>query len=259
MSNSIYYHYTSVAGCHGIISSRRVWLTDYRFLNDRKELTQGLTSFLKHIETDRRSSLEQAFLWHGKFNHHCVLSLSQSPRILSQWRAYAADGTGVALGLDENNLKRAGLALVECRYENHDAFAKALVDKHETFIESVHQAKLAHETENEFIAWVVGQQPAFSAIVQDLIALKNPAFSEEQEMRAVLSCYQGQTKARLSGQLIVPYLEANIWRDEEALSKMTVVMPEIWLGPKCNELNRIVLVAMNIGLRKIERYDCGYV
>lgn len=34
---STLWHYTSYAALQGIISSKRVWATEYRFLNDREE------------------------------------------------------------------------------------------------------------------------------------------------------------------------------------------------------------------------------
>jgi hypothetical protein len=254
-----YYHYTTVAGALGIISSRAVWLTDYRFLNDRLELRQGLESFLAQIPKEQQGSFRRAFQWHDMRNHHCVFSLSRSPKILSQWRAYASDGAGIALALNKPFLKHAGLALVECRYEDHDRYARELVQTHTDFISSVHEASELHRAENHFMDWVASQRPSFYRLIEDLIALKNPAFSEEMELRAVWSRPMGEVKMRTARDLIIPYVEAKIWPDDEATSDLAVVIPEIWLGPKCNEMNRWSLFAMNIGMCMIHRHDCGYV
>lgn len=259
MSRTIYYHYTTIAGCLGIITSRKVWLTDYRFLNDKQELKQGLSALLAHLAGEKRESFERAFLWHGMNTHHCVLSMSKSPKILSQWRAYAADGTGVAIGFDDRFLKFAKIDIVDCQYENHETYAQELATKYASFVDSVHQARLDNPAENSFMEWIDQHKENFSAIVKDIIALKNPAFVEEQEVRAVRSVNHGTVKMRLSNQLLIPYTEANFWEDDEAISSMAVAIPEIWLGPKCNELNRTALAAINIGMCMVERYDCGYV
>lgn len=259
MPTKRYYHYTSVASALGIINSRSVWLTDYRFLNDRRELRQGIDSLLSKIPESQQNSFKRAFRWHDLANHHCVFSLSCSPKILSQWRAYAADGTGFALGLDRRFLEFAGLSLVECRYEDHDKYAAELVEKHSSFISSVHAASNQYVPENDFMGWVSDQRPDFYQLIEDLIALKNPAFAEEKEMRAIWSRRSGEVKTRAARDLIIPYVEAKIWRDDERMSDMAVVLPEIWLGPKCNELNRWSLHAMNLGMCLIDRHDCGYV
>jgi len=259
MTTKHYYHYTSVAGGLGIISSRSVWLTDYRYLNDRRELRQGMESLLSKIPESHRSAFNRAIRWHDMRNHHCVFSLSSSPKILSQWRAYASDGTGFALGLNIQFLEYAGLSLVECRYEDHDKYGWELLDKHSRFIASVHSASKQHVGENDLMGWVSDQRSNFYSLIEDLIALKNPAFSEEKEMRAVWSKQSGELKMRTARDLIIPYVEAKIWPDDEETSAMAVVLPEVWLGPKCNDLNRWSLHAMNLGMCMIQRHDCGYV
>ncbi|MCE1192398.1 MAG: DUF2971 domain-containing protein [Acidovorax sp.] len=254
-----YYHYTSVAGALAIISSRTVWLTDYRFLNDRLELRQGLDSFLSKIPKEQQASFRRAFQWHDIQNHHCVFSLSRSPKILSQWRAYASDGAGIALGLNRAFLEYAGLSLVECKYEDHDKYAAELVVKHDGFIRAVYDASQLHRAENDFMGWVEAQCSSFYSVVEDLIALKNPAFAEELELRAVWCRKMGEVKMRSARDLIIPYVDAKIWPDDERASALAVVIPEIWLGPKSNDLNRLSIHALNIGMCMIHRHDCGYV
>ncbi len=259
MSDAIYYHYTTVAGGHGIVRSRRVWLTDYRFLNDKRELKQGYTHFVAALPEALRASFERAFLWHDQFNHHCVLSLSHSPKILSQWRAYADDATGLALGFSERFLNFSKIELVPCQYESHESYALTLVEKHLPLVEATHKARQTYRGENEFMGWIQAQRQDFYSLVEDLIALKNPAFIEEQEVRAIRCVKYNEVLTRVSGQIIVPYVEANFWEDDEATSHMAVVIPEIWLGPKCNELNMTGVRAINLGMCNVNRYDCGYV
>ena len=60
-SSERYYHYTSVAGCLGILKSHVIWLTDYRYLNDKMELHQGLNSFLSKFSPHYQESFRRAF------------------------------------------------------------------------------------------------------------------------------------------------------------------------------------------------------
>jgi len=252
-----FYHYTTIAGCHSIITSRKIRFTDYRFLNDKQELKQGLTEFLSHLPDGKRGAFEEAFNFHSSSTSHCVLSMSKSQKILSQWQEYADGGTGVAIGFNEQMLKYRKINLVECKYKNHELYARGLAEKHTSFIDEVHQAALdCHD--QSFFTWISQHTADFTAVVEDLIALKNPAFEAEQEVRAVWSSDRGAVKMRISGQLMVSYTEANFWEDDEEFSSMAVAVPEIWLGPKCNELNHTALALINMGFCTIEKYDCGY-
>lgn len=256
-----YYHYTSVAGCLGILESRAIWLTDYRYLNDRMELHQGLNSLLLKFPHNHQESFKRAFKWHDIQNHHCVLSLSRSSTILSQWRAYASDGAGMALGLNNTFLEFAGLSLVECCYMNHDEYASKLAIKHKKFILEVHSASERIQAENSFMDWVRENKSGFYALIVDLIAIKNPAFTEEQEVRAIWSrpYRDNAIKMREARNIIIPYVEAKIWPEDEGRENLAVVVPEIWLGPKCSDLNRQSIHAMQIGMCMVYRHDCGYV
>ncbi|MET4324004.1 hypothetical protein [Bradyrhizobium sp. RT5a] len=48
------YHYTSAAGLHGIVASRSLWTSHYRFLNDTSEFLHGWKIVLDAI--DRRGA-----------------------------------------------------------------------------------------------------------------------------------------------------------------------------------------------------------
>ncbi len=259
MSDNIYFHYTSLQSCLGILESRRVWLSDYRFLNDKQELRRALDLFLACYPEAQRNALASAISWHDYANYHCVLSLSRSQKILSQWRAYADDGRGVALGFREQFLKFAKIDLVPCQYEEHEKYAKEIAERYSDFAEEVLVNREIHCAENDFMDWVDSRRDEFSKIICDLIALKNPAFEEEQEIRAVMPATREEIKLRVREHLIVPYVETQFWPGDERSTDMHVVLPDIWLGPKSNELNRIALMSGKYGYRYIQKYDCGYV
>lgn len=259
IDNTLYYHYTTIPACHGILSSRRIWLTDYRYLNDKNEIRQGLKDLFDRFDKEVAQALETAFYWHDHFAHQCILSLSKSPRILSQWRAYANDGTGVAIGFSKFFLSHAELELVDCIYENHENYIGELAEKYSAFARAVLDARKELRAENTIMNWIREHEHDFNAVIRDVLPLKHPAFAEEQEVRALKSYRVGNVKQRLRGDLIVPYHEEVFWDEEEDGASIYLAVREVWLGPKCNELNRDAISSYNLGLLRLERFDCGYV
>lgn len=118
---STLWHYTSYAGFQGIVSSKTIWATEYRFLNDRQELlhAKDLAQALLEEEPEfigerfpNREMIRQAVntafntghLHEGRLSI-MVASFSEEGDQLSQWRGYAEDSRGVSVGLDLRNLR----------------------------------------------------------------------------------------------------------------------------------------------------------
>src|SRR5258706_6937370 len=107
------YHYTDGDGLTGILQSRKLWLTDLFDLNDPSELRYGIRyaqDALDTISTDR--GIEQFAKDFRKFTadgiqaiaHFFVGCFSCNGDELGQWRAYADDGRGFAIGFDSASL-----------------------------------------------------------------------------------------------------------------------------------------------------------
>lgn len=99
----VVYHYTSIEGFMGIISSRSVWMTDYSYLNDHRELTHGVDVVQGVIKEIANAEATQEILqliasWSGKLaevqNRICITSFSSDEDSLSQWRAYGPIAIG---------------------------------------------------------------------------------------------------------------------------------------------------------------------
>jgi hypothetical protein len=114
------YHYTDGRGLLGIIGNRSMHFTDFRHLNDPSELTYGRELLEKIV-----ISLPRDANWHHRcfmtllFPHLVaimkssgidlfVASFSTEKDDLSQWRAYADDGRGFAIGFDPKSLGAIG-------------------------------------------------------------------------------------------------------------------------------------------------------
>lgn len=263
---NILYHYTSITGLNSIIQSGKVWASDCRYLNDSQELVRALDLFLSNFDNEKRNALSMAFHWHNLSRIHCIFSLSSSPRVLSQWRAYADDGRGAAIGFNKNFLRGIGNAntkfLVDCVYENHENFIASLIVKYKEDIESLVEMYEKAGALNTFWERINQNPSALEKIYRELIRIKNPAFLEEQEVRLFISAPANQGKTRVFRGLIIPYIEHQFVPDGDDNYKWCLV-PEIWLGPKCDKRNEHAILAYQqfgwlpgIGIRK---YDCGYV
>lgn len=111
----ILYHYTDDASLHGILESGQIWLSDVFGLNDPSELSHGVTPAVRALnlradegppecriiarqfEQYHRTALHKV----GKFFVACFSGAGDD---LGQWRAYADNGRGYALGFDATAL-----------------------------------------------------------------------------------------------------------------------------------------------------------
>ena len=110
------YHYTNDLGIRGILESKMLWLTDIFDLNDPSELRHGLThssNILSRLASTRSpecrvlASIFDEFARTGVVDtgYYYCCSFSTDGDELGQWRAYADDGRGFALGFNAKLLE----------------------------------------------------------------------------------------------------------------------------------------------------------
>jgi hypothetical protein len=104
------YHYTDGRGLKGIIESQTIWFTDYRHLNDPSELIHGIEMAhdVMRLAATGADSRVRLFLecladMFSSKNFSATLeffiaSFSRERDDLGQWRAYADNGRGYAIG-----------------------------------------------------------------------------------------------------------------------------------------------------------------
>lgn len=138
------YHYTTQAGLLGILSSKSIWASEIRFLNDSTEFRTALEVIAAELrrrlsEVDApeiRTRGEAIFreLTVLKESDVFVLSLTERGDDLSQWRAYGGMHSGFALGFDIERLSELAsehkFSLERCLYESpeHQVLAEPIVD-----------------------------------------------------------------------------------------------------------------------------------
>jgi hypothetical protein len=113
----IVYHYTNDVGLKGILETGQLWLTDIFSLNDPSELTHGFSVAIDALtsKTAGDSVVAQKFAKNfavfaeqgaiPKVAHFFMCSFSSCGDDLGQWRAYADNGRGYAVGFDAKALE----------------------------------------------------------------------------------------------------------------------------------------------------------
>ena len=100
------YHYTDLVGLKGIVEGHDLWLTNASYLNDAEEMTHG-RSVARDVIANTPVSGPLGTLYRdqladskGKSEGVYVCCFCEKDNLLSQWRGYGANGTGVSLELD---------------------------------------------------------------------------------------------------------------------------------------------------------------
>lgn len=265
------FHYTSEENVLNIVRFGNLWATECTYLNDESELQAGINIFREELQKFADNifvNLINAAL--NKWNENSwmcfVISLSEHGDLLSQWRAYAKDGTGCSLALDAVCIKnRAGFGehvgidpdALPSETSNFYHLLKVVYDKdrkQEIARQFLQHAKkqfdefrLAGGNDNEtFVLLFWWRMKEF------LISFKNDNFSEEREWRVVSSLYCSDPAIdfRYTSYGVSPYVKVNLSpRDHIMSSRLPIT--RIVLGPRnATKLNQKGLVLF------LERMNC---
>jgi hypothetical protein len=212
---ALLYHYCSPATLHAIIQNKTIRLADISQMNDSMELQWGLD--LLGVEVERRSDLTEGakYLLERAMQHVqngavCLAScLSTQGDVLSQWRAYADNGAGFSVGFEAESFETLPVTMFEVCYD--PASQRERVSEMVSKIIEM-DLHLGDESADELLfgplAELLGiaendegeNLASLDAVTQrrlyimeraslygtyDLAAFKNPAFSEESEVRVV--------------------------------------------------------------------------
>jgi hypothetical protein len=178
----IIYHYCSTSTFLAIIERKRLRLSDVNTMNDYGEAHWAYDKFIQAINNDLNKYDRKFFDYVDEFVSGIQLltlplisCFSMEGDMLSQWRAYADNGLGVALGVDAGLIKRLAarcgqVVYDEARQISH--FRKFLFVAHRFWKIADAKPELRGKLQ-EFLFMM-----AF-----DLCLMKNSAFSEENEVR----------------------------------------------------------------------------
>lgn len=259
---SILFHYTTPIGLLGISQSKKIWATDLRFLNDKKEFQHSLDimhsileSFYKVDNNPKKpKGLNYNFVeflrinlrekWNPKVY---VASFTEKGDLLSQWRGYCPKG-GFSIGFHFNLLsqvaKKHHSFLLPCVYDykiQNQMLEELLVSYSKKYDEAIknnnqkNSDELAHSISNEFIINMFALSPM----------LKHESFREEKEWRIVSTILIGSPdiKFRASESNIIPYIEISLCQSEEEIE-----YKQVFIGPA--SINHYSKEALSQLLRK---------
>lgn len=184
------FHYTDLAGLKGILENHDLWLTHSRFCNDDEEMTHGYSvakvaiAELRNAGVVAGSYLDRidAFLQEPEGVYICCFC--EQDNLLSQWRNYAANGTGVSIQI--NTMWFSQLTGPDCKV--------GLLRFWKVYYDPLKQRGIVAEAINRFRP---GDQQNFGqsdeqlarkaadAIAFFIPTFKNPDFHEENEWRLI--------------------------------------------------------------------------
>lgn len=100
------FHYTSIGGLQGILSSKTLRFTNIKYMNDKDEIVAGLDSMAKacNASEEERDNLRSAFISHGTQTFVCCFSLEDDS--LPMWNYYTKEinNQGYNIEFDDKKL-----------------------------------------------------------------------------------------------------------------------------------------------------------
>ncbi|WP_212768469.1 DUF2971 domain-containing protein [Pectobacterium versatile] len=185
---AIIYHYCSPEAFVSILKNKKIWLSASNNMNDYSEgtwllkiLEDVLAVDVNPMNVDGRKKILQVF--NANRDNEYISCFSKEPDLLSQWRAYAQNGEGVAIGFDEEILSldfefsSSIIRVQEIKYLDRNKSINLILEKLEK--NNIH---LGTEKENVSQDMLVTLGMELSLLAS---SVKNHAFEEESEKRII--------------------------------------------------------------------------
>jgi len=248
------YHYTDASGLKGIIDNQEIWFTDYRYLNDPSELTHGMNLAKALIAKGAKGDTASGFFYRmlgdlfsltifSNALEFFIASFSRDRDELGQWRVYADNGRGFAIGFSQklfapNDPTDAdptkNMFVGPIYYSNADstrrhllAIKKALwvLDKATQYApRHLSKPDIAKLFVRQLALWVIA-----APLIWNCLTCKHPAYASEREVRLIILGMKVKFKGRISTRVrkgeMVPYIK----RDMPLHRSGSIV--EIVIGP----------------------------
>jgi Protein of unknown function (DUF2971) len=211
------FHYTDLGGLQGIVENDDLWLTHSKYSNDNEEMSHGYGVAEEFIEEESRNKANEP----ARIEYLNEISelLVQKPMpegiyiccfckrddLLSQWRSYGANGTGVSIQFDPQ-----GFAHV-IRPDSRD---RGLIwlwkvsykrKKQRDILQKAMDFGFGYKKEQPL--WERARRAA-DAIQFFIPTFKNEDFEEEREYRLIFAPsprYKGLPQFRIARGMLVPY------------------------------------------------------
>lgn len=243
-----------------IIKGRSIWLSNALKTNDFLEL-RWILHVLKfpNIQTDFESFKLEYEYWIRSFFRPHVACFSTESDVLSQWRGYADDGKGVAIGFNRkyfesiSDLDNKETRLINVIYDEVEQRQKLEKLMQSIDIEHFHKVNSNFEGLSSIVL--------IQQIIEYGLIFKNQSFREEKEIRLIhgfgeLAAESDSLKYRPTEDDLISYMEIPLELDN-GFSPIA----EIVLGPKnkADESDvRDFLLSSFSNVVRIKRSVCSY-
>ncbi len=230
--NRTLYHYTSQEGFLGILNTNEIWATNAQYLNDTKEMNYAISLVNDRIyknnsiEKHKLNGLKEAINDLPGVNI-CVCSFTEKGDLLSQWRGYGSNGSGMSLGFSGsylNNLsKNNGFLISPCIYKKVEQ--NIVIDE---IIYSWINNNLFALDDNDLKMWEFIEYFSIKSLF-----LKDISFSEEREWRIVspfIRIDHDRYDFRVGKYTLIPYYKIPISKIKERGGLI-----DIYVGPSSEQ------------------------
>jgi hypothetical protein len=230
MKENLIYHYCRMEAFFNIINSKKIWLSDALKTNDLFELRWILEIMnMPNIGVTIDNFRNEYEYWLKTYMRPHIACFSKNGDLLSQWRGYANDGKGIAIGFDKryfegiSDLENKETVLKEVVYELEKQ--RLLLDKYI----STSQIEKFYELNKELdVASIVMVRD----IVEYGLIFKHHSFIEEDEFRLIhgfgkLTIESENIKFRPLDNNLVSYVEIPLDIESEYYP-----IKEVVVGPK---------------------------
>lgn len=239
------YHYCSIDSLKAIVESKTFRLGNVFFMNDYMEVEWFKRVFREVVDSGQSAParFRQALfgqLSEGKFDHVYCGCFSAERDDLSQWRGYADNGRGVAIGTDLTAVKTTNeenMPTLRCEWVEYD-HAQQRSWAQDAFDRAVERL----QGENDIAAQLSRAAFLYADLRMWAPKFKNPKFYAEREIRLIAddsrtfsfqdhASYNAELVERLGSDIefyvrngsLVPFVEVQLPAD---------TIREVWLGPR---------------------------
>jgi hypothetical protein len=254
--SDLIYHYTSLEGLIGIVQEDCLWLTDYSYLNDPKELVYGsdlietaIKEMIPHASCDESKDILES--WQENISDWielresspirvCLASFSSLGDDLSQWRSYGM----ISIGFCPQKLKyhANGAILNEVIYDRPKQLKLAKLYLHHILSSCLEGLKHSNEP------GVLSSMYKDIEILVELMAfVKHSSYTSEREVRLIyaeninMASFfpdgKKSKKFRVSGERIIPYMHSTeLASSDLEKARLKSAIKEVVIGPSIDPL-----------------------
>jgi len=241
------FHYTGISSLLGMVETNAIWATSISYLNDSEEILHAcelIKSEIQERKSEHESDLISRFYseltnWIDKLSKSVIdiyiISFSENPFLLSQWRSYTPHGKGVCIEFNKvyinKLLSNSRMKFAKCVYdiEEQRNIVQFLLDMIWNEFEKYYQTgqlKTLHPNEPTALRFFfdIYQED----ICQVLAITKNNTFREEKEWRLISPLISdlniNKVHFRDGSLTLTPYIKI-------PLEKSPTLFKDIYLGP----------------------------